>query len=190
MRYIIGLLVAIGLVILLIFVLATGGGNDDASKVPATKKLLQEYANTDATVRMTVSGPIVAEQNHRETRISVTRDSATIESIVGYQGNVVDSETNPNTREGFVSFLRALDRAGFTNGNTDRALRDERGYCAAGKRYIFELIEGGRTVQRFWTTSCTGTETYLGNLSATGDLFTKQIPNYDRLRNANRTLGF
>lgn len=184
MRYIIGLFAAIVLVILLIIILATGG-NNTPSEVPNSQRKLQDYANTDAVVRMTVSGPIVANEEHRETRITVGRDAVTIDSIIGYQGDVVDTETSGNTRESYFSFLRAIDRAGFTKGNTDENLRDERGYCALGKRYIFELIDSGRTVQRFWATSCKGTKTYEGNLGTTTTLFSRQAPDYDRFVSRN-----
>jgi hypothetical protein len=182
MRYIIGVFVTIGLLFLLIFVLVMGGGKgSNTSKVPSTMKALQTYANTDATVRVTIAGPVVASQDYKETRISVNRTTATMESINGYDGVVSNSKSYPNTREGYVSFLRSIDRAGFTKGDTSKTLADERGYCALGNRYVFELVENGKTLQRFWSTSCTGVKTYQGNASTTLQLFERQIPDFSAL---------
>ncbi|MDB5175835.1 MAG: exported protein of unknown function [Candidatus Saccharibacteria bacterium] len=186
MRYIIGVFVTIGLLFLLIFVLVMGGGKDsNTGKVPSTMKALQTYANTDATVRVTIAGPVVANQEYKETRISVNRNEAMLESINGYDGVVTNAKSYTNTREGYVSFLRSIDRMGFTKGDTSKTLADERGYCALGNRYIFELVENGKTLQRFWSTSCTGTRTYLGNASATLELFEAQIPDFASLIQAS-----
>ncbi|MDB5184831.1 MAG: exported protein of unknown function [Candidatus Saccharibacteria bacterium] len=179
MRYIIGFFVTIGLLILLIILLVGGGNGKGNGKVPATSKALKDYANTDATVRMTVSGPIIANQEHKETQVTVGRDSTTYESITGYNDQVTDQQTYGNTQQSYASFLRALDKAGYTKGNSDQTLADERGYCALGNRYIFDLIQDGKTIQRFWASDCSGTpKTYLGNLGLTRSLFQRQIPKF------------
>lgn len=182
-RYFIGFVATIGLIILLIILLFSGGGK---SKLPATHKALDSYATTDATVSMTIDGPINADQNHNQIQVVVSNSNATFEQIKGYQGNVVNLQNYANNVDAFTNFLFALERIGFTNGNNSSALKDERGYCPLGDRYIFELQQDGQTLERYWVTSCGGTKTYLGSLDTTSQLFQNQIPNYGNLaQNAN-----
>ncbi len=184
MRYFIGFLVTIGLIILVI-VLLFGGGGKDKAKVPATSKPLVSYASSDAAVRLTVDGPINAEQNHRQTQITVTKNMVTYAELGGYKGVVRKSQAYTNTEAAYTSFLRALALAGFTSGDTSKDLQDERGYCAQGNRNIFELIQSNKDVERYWSTSCGKPKTYLGNSSLTISLFKAQVPNYDDLTNNN-----
>lgn len=182
-RYFIGLLVTIGLIILLI-VLITHGGGSNKSKVPASSASLVSYATTSATVRMTIDGPVNAPQNHSQVQVSIGKDSTTFEQLQGYNGNVTNSQSFGNTEASYNVFLHALQLAGFTNGNTTAALKDESGYCATGDRYIFELIQNGKDLERFWVTNCMNTpKTFTGNLMLNRNLFEAQVPNYSRLSN-------
>jgi hypothetical protein len=84
--------------------------------------------------------------------------------------------------------MLSLSHAGFTKGNADKALSDERGYCPLGSRYIFELIdENGKTIERYWATSCGKPKTYQGNVSLTRSLFQAQVPDYSRLIQQDQT---
>lgn len=180
MRYLIGLLVTIGLLIMLIFVIVQhdGGGKN---KVPESKKSLISYARTDAVARLTTDGPIVAEQKHQQIEITVGRDDVTIAMKQGYNGTVTDLQTYSNTEASYNAFLHSLDRAGFTKGDTSARLQDEGGFCALGSRYVFEFIQDGKTLERFWATSCGKTKTYLGSLDLSLLLFRHQVPDYDTI---------
>lgn len=181
-RYIIGFAAVIILLFVIIFMIVKGGGGDSKGKVPETQKALTSYSNNDdITVTAHTIGPITAPENHNEIEINVTNTQATINIINGYDDNIVNSRSYPLTTEAFSEFLSALDKAGFTNGNTDEKLKDDSGYCATGQRYIFSIRDGANEIQRFWTTSCGGTKTYKGNRSATLSLFQNQIPNYGDL---------
>jgi hypothetical protein len=175
-RYFIGFMITIGLIILLIFMLFRGGGNQQ--NVPKTSKPLASYATTDAQTIFTTEGIVNSNQEHGQIRIIVDRDTATYQEIRGYDGNVVDQHTYPNTQSAYTVFLLALNHNGFTQGNSSKDLADERGICALGNRYVFELRQGTSTIQRYWATTCSGTKTYNGNLSATIQLFQNQIPDY------------
>lgn len=184
MRYFFGFLVSIGLVILLIILVVSGGGDSgDKSRVEQTKKPLGSYSNTDAAAILTVDGPINAAQEHDQLRITVTKYQVTYEKIRGYDGSVQDLRTYGNTEKSYASFLRSLSYAGFTKGDDNKELRDERGYCPLGNRYIFELKQGGRDIQRYWSTSCNKEKTYLGQRNLTVELFQKQIPDFSKLDN-------
>lgn len=179
-RYIIGFGAVIVLLFLVIFLILRGGGNE--SKVPESKRTLISYATDDnVTVTETIVGPITAAENHAEVQIRVTNTGSTIDMIKGYDGNVVNSRSYPLTTEGFREFLNALDKAGFTKGNTDKKLANDKGYCPTGQRYIFEIHEGAESIQRFWATSCRVAKTYRGNLGVTNALFRAQIPDYGQL---------
>lgn len=185
MRYFVGFLITLGLLILLLIMLFSGGG-DDKAKVPQTKRTLPDLAATTAEMRLTTDGPVNADQLHQKSRISVDRNNVTFEQIKGYGGDVTSMQKFANTREAFSTFLLALNHAGFTKGNPDKALRDERGYCALGSRYIFEVVENGKTLQRFWSTSCGKPKTYLGNVGLTINLFRAQVPDYNQLSKQNQ----
>lgn len=181
MRYFIGFLLTIGLIILLIVLLVGGGGSSNNPQVGNTAKPLVSYAGTDAQVKLTIDGPINADQTHQQVRITVNKDQATFEQVGGYNGNVVNTKTYTNNQNSYANFLRALGLAGYTKGDTTKTLSDERGYCPSGDRYVFELQQGGNELQRFWATGCGGTKTYLGSLGQTLNLFEAQIPDFNNL---------
>ncbi len=179
MRYFLGFFATILLIFLLIFLLFSG---DKKPKAP-TGKTLDSYAATDAEVRLTTDGPVNAEEQHKQVRISVNRQNVTFEHIGGYNGNIVKRQQFNNTENAYTAFLLSLAHAGFTRTETkpDPALRDERGYCPEGDRYVFELVQNDKDVLRSWATSCDKPKTYLGAVGLTLDLFQAQVPNYSDL---------
>lgn len=181
MRYFLGFLITIGLLILLIILLFRGG---DKPKVPSTSRTLDSFASTAAEVSLTTDGPINAESIHSQTRITVSRDEVTYERLRGYNGDVTDTKRYANTQEAYKVFLLALKRAGFTQTDTDPVLKDERGYCPTGSRYIMALENEGKNIVRSWATSCGKPKTYLGNVSLTLTLFQAQVPDYNKLTSA------
>jgi hypothetical protein len=178
LRYFVGFFLAIGLIIILIL-LIFGGGNK--AKVPTTARTLDSYASTDAEVQMIIDGPINAAEDHQEVQITIDQYVTTYEQLQGYDGTVVNQQTFNNSQAGYAVLLHALTYAGFTKGNTNPDLKDERGYCPLGDRYIFELLQNNQDIERFWATSCGNPRTYDGNLALTVDLFKGQVPSYDTL---------
>lgn len=179
MRYIIGLFITIGLIILLIVLLFHHGGG----KVPVTKVPLINYSNTDTVVRETIDETINAPQNHRAIQITVGRDSTTFELLQGYDNDPLNTQTYPMTENAYSVFLHALQHAGYTLGNDTSTFKDERGYCPLGKRYIFEVIQNGDDIQRYWATDCGGNApaTFKGKTDTILQLFRNQVPDYDKL---------
>lgn len=179
MRYITGILIAIGLVILTIILIVkafSGGGNTPAP----TQIDLNSYANTSAVMQMTIDGPVTADKTHNQIRVTVGRDETTLQILKGYQGDVITSRKFDNNQDSYTQFLRALNVAGFTKGNVDPLVRDERGYCPTGERFIFEAISGGEDVLRWWKTSC-GEGNFRGKSDVIRNLFKNQVPNYNLL---------
>ena len=175
--------VGIGLVIVLLFVvialiMRSGGGD----KVPETKRELISYVDDDNfSVTLTTIGPSTAAQNHHQSQIIVSNQTASMEVSQGFDGNVIKTADYPMTTNAFGEFLSALNQAGYTKGSTAEDLKDDRGYCPTGQRYIFEAHDGSNGIQRFWATSCRGPKTYKGNLNLTLELFRQQIPDFDDL---------
>lgn len=180
MRYFVGFIITIGLIIVLILMLF-GGGSKDKTKLPKSPKTLDSYSTTNAEVRMTVDGPINADQEHRKIQISVTKDEVTYKRFSGYEGQVTKTKRYQNNQNAYANFLRALAIAGFTRGSLDEQLKDERGHCALGRRYVFELNQGDKQIERFWATSCGGAKTYLGGFGITTQLFEAQIPDFNEV---------
>jgi hypothetical protein len=182
-RYFLGLLLVIGLLILVIVLIVHSGSK---AKVPNTSATLESYANSSATVSMTIVGPIVAPANHSEVQVTVSNTSATIDVLQGYNNDIVSSKTYPNTEASYNEFLHALDYAGFTKGTSVSDLDDDKGYCSTGDRYIFELQNNSKTLERYWTSSCGGVHSFDGNVDLNETLFQAQIPDYESItENAN-----
>lgn len=179
MRYLTGILIAIGLVVLLIILIikafSGGGGTPEPKQID-----LNSYANTSAVMQLTIDGPVNADQSHSKLRVSVGRDETVLQIVKGYEDNVVTTKSFANNQASYTHFLHALNVAGFTKGNIDPNVRDERGYCPVGQRFIFEAISGGSSVMRWWKTSC-GEGNFIGRSDVIRNLFKAQVPNYTLL---------
>jgi len=180
MKYVMGLLLGIGLIVLtfiLIFRIFSGG--NDTPKPQSIN--LSDYATTNAVMRYTVDGSTVADLKHNKIRITVSKDQVLFEQIQGYEGKMVQTKTYPNNIQAFGTFLRALEIAKFDTG-LSTADKDERGYCPVGKRYLYEAIDGGDTLFRWWNTSCSQNQgSFKGKGSTIRPLFQKQVPDYNTL---------
>lgn len=177
MRYFMAFLAVMMLVFLLLALLLGGG----KSKAPPTAKTLASYATTDAQAQLTIDGPVNADQNHQAIRVTVSNNDVSFEQLQGYDGTVTNTQVFASTQNAYVNFLLALAHAGFTKGNNSPSMADERGYCPLGDRYVFELTQDGKDIERYWATSCGSPKTYLGSLSLTLSLFQAQVPNYSNL---------
>jgi hypothetical protein len=176
MRYIIGLLLGIGFIILL-FVLIFRHGS-----APATPPInLVNYANTSTIVQYTDDYPVNADQNHNVTSTTVGRDETTLNVYQGYQGTLIRTQSYNNNPTAYANFLRALQGVGFTTAKNDPALADERGVCPLGHRYIFEIKDGNRIVQRLWSTSCGNIGNFKGRTTTIITLFHRQVPDFSKL---------
>lgn len=173
MKYFLGFIASIALVILVIFLVIRGlsGGGEEAA---TTAKQLVKYADTATTVSLEVDGPITADEIHNAYRITVGRDETLIETFKGYEEEVIESQTFENNEASYANFLRALDIAGFSKGNSE-ASKDPRGQCATKNRFIMKIQNGSSDMQNYWTTSCDG-GTFKGDMAQVRQLFVRQVP--------------
>ncbi|GAC1390575.1 MAG: hypothetical protein NVSMB46_00580 [Candidatus Saccharimonadales bacterium] len=180
MKYILGVL---GIVFVLIFAIvllvrqpSTKSSSDNP---PAQKLVLSKYANSGANVQLTISGRLVGEDKRRAVRISVNQNQRTVEILDGYGEVVERSEQFSNTQPAYDNFLHALDNAQFTRSRKIPR-DDERGTCPLGNRYNYELQVGNDVKSNLWNTSCSSAEgTFIGNGPLIRELFRVQIPDYD-----------
>lgn len=181
-------IVIIGIVVLLvifgfvIFNIDWGGSKQDeqSSTKQSQQESLPEYADSDVKVRMTISGEINSNQDHREVQITVARDSVKANIISGYQGQVTSTQETGNNPSAYGSFLSALDMLGFTRTKDAAAGATEAGSCPQGRRIRFEMYDSNETLLSSWSTSCsTKLGTFAGNLPQVQNLFQAQVPNYN-----------
>lgn len=181
MRYLIGFLVTVGLIVL-VFILILKSFNGGGTKSAA--KPLVDYANTTTTVQMLIDGPVNADQVHYQVQMIAGSDLNQLSLLQGYQGTVAKAQSYAANPSSYGEFLRALDVAGFTKGDTSKlADNDPRGFCPTGERYTFEIVTGGQVVQNFWSTSCGGQGTFKGNTPVVKNLFIAQMPGYQSVVN-------
>lgn len=175
MRFIIGFLVTVGLIILAFILIFRSAGTPAVTTPNITK-----YANTNVVMQFTIDGPINSELKHRMTRITVGQNQVTMTTLQGYQNTVITSKSYDNNITAYTDFLHALQVNGFSKGSKTSSLQDDRGQCAAGNRYIYEIIDGAQDVQRYWHSSC-GTGNFNGTWASINNLFVQQVPDYDTL---------
>jgi len=175
MKYFLGFLATIGLIVLAFVLILHGIGGSKPKTKPTP---LVSYSNTTRTVELTIEGPVTADENHKAVRITVGRDSKQLEILQGYDEIVSKTQSYANNEPAYAEFLRALDLNGFTKGVTTTANEDDRGYCSAGYRYILAMYDGGDQKQRFWASSC-GRGSFAGNTTVMRTLFQKQIADYN-----------
>ena len=179
-RYVVAFLLAVGLIIVVI-VLIIHGLVSGPSSAPNVPKNLTDYVGTGTSVQLTIDSPVASASQHKDIIINVSNYEAILTVTQGYEGEVLRSQSYPMSSNAYATFLRALNYNGFTQGNNDPALKDERGRCALGARYIYEIINSNDdSIQRYWYTSC-GNGTFNGNPQSVRQLFVKQIPDYNKL---------
>lgn len=180
MKYFLGVIAAIILVVLAVILIFRGGGDGDKPK--DQQVVLSDYVNSDATVRYTMDGRIVAKEKHYAIRINVSRTRRSVEILNGYDGQVERSQDYENDINAFNTFLEALELAGYTKARENPEQEDDSGVCPTGNRYIYELTDTGAENLRLWSTSCTTRQgTFDGRASLVRQLFQAQIPNYSEV---------
>lgn len=180
MRFFLGFLGVVGLIILVFVLIFNLSGDDNGAQNTArTQTALTTYANSTKEVRFIIDGPIRDQTTHQSIRMNVGQNQSTLSVLTGYTGTVSNGQTYENNQQSYLVFLKALEKSGFNKGNEDPALGDERGTCPLGRRYIMEVWDGGTRLQHLWTTNCRGGGgTFEGNLNQVINLFQRQYPDY------------
>lgn len=176
MKFLIGFLVTIGLLIVVFILIFRGSANNDQQ---LQERRMVDYANTSTVMQFTQIGPVSANQTHDELRITVSNVETAIEIFQGYQNNLIVSRTFANNSAAYADFLRALDLAEYDKGSKAEVLKDYRGVCPFGSRYVMGIKDGDDQIQQYWATSCNKTQSFQGNTSSVLKLFKAQVPEYN-----------
>ena len=184
-RYFVGFLLAVGLIVVVVILIIRG--LTAPHKGGPTALDLPSYAETDTRVQLTIDTPVTDPDRHNDVILTVGNTASTLVVTKGYDGNTVRIKTYPMTTSAYDVFLRSLNYNGFTKGNNDPSIKDERGHCATGDRIIYEVIDGsGNDLQRYWHTTC-NQGTFSGNVDIVQRLFIAQFPDYNSLTNDVRS---
>jgi hypothetical protein len=163
---------------------AVFGGNDNQQ----TEKVdlgVESLLNTsvDRSVRMTVRGPLVADESFRSYQIAVDSSSRRLTTYSGYLDQTLESVRLGNNTKAYEEFVYALNRVNLMRGTElDGEKNDTRGICATGRVYEFEVLQGNSVIKRLWTSTCKGSQ---GSLKASvkqiETLFNGQIPDSKKI---------
>jgi|AntRauTorckE6833_2_1112554.scaffolds.fasta_scaffold00532_15 hypothetical protein len=178
MKYIVGGIALVLSVVAFIAIIISLVSRDSNPVELTEVTQLSDVIDGSSEVVLTTYGKIVALEDFRAIRISVTDSTRMVEILSGYDGSVIERLEYANTNDSYGAFIHAVERAGYTNS---REFPDERedGYCPIGRRYVFELLIDDQQAQRTWTSTCRGTEgNFAGNRSLIEKLFKAQIPQY------------
>jgi hypothetical protein len=179
MRYAIAILAVIALILFGVLIFGGNGKKKTPTSPTVTPKTLPDYADSDAKVRYTIFGHVVGNDDHREIRITVSKEERLIEILQGYQGQVIKTQFYDNSLASYDVFLRAIALGGFTLQAKNPTQTDSRGVCPLGQQYFYELLDTGDplTDQRTWSTSCGAKQgTFAGQASLIRRLFQNQFP--------------
>lgn len=183
MKFFFGLLAFIAATVVVVLLIVSFwrdlDGNSTSPTVSSTYDLASQEAK-DTIVRYRAEGPVVADENFRELRITISKNARTLEILKGYNRTVVTSKTYPNSEAAYASFIGALDAANFSDSRNNVTASPDT-TCVTGNKYYFELSQGSTRKVDSWTASCSlGQGTYAGNFRAV-ELFKAQIPEYSQL---------
>lgn len=183
-RLIIFLTIAVGLVLLLVLIFGIGGDNSqkkDDKPESSTPAVLSDYITPTSKMVLTTGGRINGDDIYREIRITIDSNSRELQVIQGYQNNVIQTNTFVNNMNAYDTFVRALERTGY--GEVRKTSdTDERGVCATGQRYTFEVFDNSKNVSRTWAGTCTK-GTSQARAPQVLQLFRAQITDYGKLTN-------
>jgi hypothetical protein len=158
-----------------------GGGNSQ----PEVNEGKESLVNTseDRSVRMTVRGPIVADEVFNTYTITASSTQRTMTTYVGYLNRQVETKQLQNNIPAYEQFVYALDRAQMMDAKelTGDA-NDLRGICATGRVYQFDTLRGGNVIKSLWTSTCKGSKGSLkASVTQLQSLFQVQIPDYQKM---------
>ena len=160
----------------------SGGSQTTVSQIDVSREALVS-STVDRSVRMTVRGPIVADEKFHSYQISVRPNTRTMTTFNGYLDTQLQQQVFSNNIPAYEEFVFALNRAGLADGKElTGESNDIRGICATGRVYQFEILNNSKSVKTLWTSTCKGIE---GSLSAklptVRSLFHAQIPDSSSL---------
>ena len=183
---IVTVVVVIAILVTLVRSLLNPNRNTETQQQTPEQSLESKIKNQDSirSVRWTVRGPIVADEEFKSYRITISPTSRSFVTYSGYLDKVIDKKEYANNSNAYEQFTYALIKANIQAA--DKKTHDDiRGVCATkGLAYVFETRDGDNTDTNLWTSTCKDSP---GTLNADTlklqALFVNQIPNFKPLFN-------
>lgn len=164
------------------FVIRLAGGSEEAvtPEIAEEKPLvLGEQNNASSSVQLITKGKIVAPEDHREIRITISQDRRSAQVIQGYDGKVIKTMSLPNTPNSYQEFLYAIQAEGFMAEKVEPLVTDRNGVCSTARQYEYKLRFNGATRSSLWSSSCSSRDgTFGGDRVDITKLFERQFPEY------------
>lgn len=178
MKYILSVLGMIVFGIIAVILFARSADNGQNTQVGKQAVKVSDHINNQSKVEYTKYGSLVADEQRRTLRITVTENERTIEILKGYNEMVETRKTYPNNQDSYNVFMRSLDVAGFTREKKSK-ISDPVGACPSGYRFEYKLKQLNEDVSSLWNNSCQTMEGTLANSGAAiRTIFEKQIPDF------------
>ena len=186
MKYIIGGFGVIIVVATFIALIVAFVGRDpipDDDTAVDDRIVIRELVDEDSEVVYTTSGRIIADEEYRTIRITVSDSQRRFEILRGYNLAVDERVDLPNTSAAYEEFLHALEQAGYGNV-VEGESTSEQGKCPTNRRHVYRVILDGEEAIRSWSSPCRGERgNFGGNSRLVERLFQGQIPEYrERIR--------
>lgn len=178
------IIIAVVLVVSIGRMLFFGAAESDTSTQDTTDVGRDALLNTNSghSTRLTVRGPIVANENFQSYTVSVSPTSRAMVVYTGYLDSVEQTKDYTNNIAAYEQFVYALDKANMMKGDEPASdvENDLRGICATGFVYEYSVLSGGESVKRLWTSTCGGSKgTLTASVAQLNSLFSQQIPAYN-----------
>ena len=158
----------------------------DNNSTESTQNIDRDIASDARTFSFTTIGPIIADNEHRESIITVSPNVVEMKTFRGYNNEVIESRSYQNTQESYNEFRSALEILGISQrlrGTDKEDDNNDEGYCATGRRYIVDISSEIRR----WSTSCSSKQgTAAFAMNRVRQLFQKQVPEFNEI---NRDTG-
>ena len=185
------ILLIIAIAILAIATLVTIGQSffgTDEQKVEEKSKVeepVEDWKTNEPnrSVKMTVRGLIVANENFRSYTVEVSQSKRVLTTYKGYLGEVIKQVSLPNSPDAYDQFIHALDKANMMKGQSFSGKEDDLlGVCATGHLYDFSVLKNGTLEKHLWTSTCRGSVGSLkANTQQLQNLFISQIPDHQKV---------
>lgn len=157
-----------------------GGGSETPAEGEADKgRTALLDSDSSNSVSLTVRGPIVADEDFKSYRITVSPSNRNMTAFTGYLDEEDRAKNLKNNTEAYEQFTHALDKANMMKGTEPSGTEEDdlRGICASGYVYEYAVLVEDEPVKHLWTSTCSGSK---GTLDASTDqlnaLFLAQIP--------------
>ena len=159
------------------------GGNTTEEVNQGQRSLLD--TSESRTVRMTVRGPIIANEQFTTYSITVKPGSRNMTTYLGYLSKQVETVERDNNIPAYEQLVYALDRSKMMDASEPEGEKnDTRGICATGRMFTFETLNNSTVIKSLWTTTCNDSRGTLStNFVPLQNLFLRQIPTSSELIN-------